>query len=64
MRRYTLTAPKDPNGQPVRLFRANFENNVSKAIDQLSGICAGILADSIINDSEAQFFAGSPSTSN
>jgi len=57
MRRYTLTAPKDPNGQPVRLFRANLENNVSKAIDQLSGICAGILADGVINDSEAQFFS-------
>ena len=57
MRRYTLMAPKDPNGQSVRLFRANFANNIAKAIDQLSGICAGILADGVINDSEAQFFA-------
>lgn len=57
MQRYTLTAPKDPHGQPLRLFRANFENNVSKAIDQLSGICAGILSDGVINDTEARFFA-------
>lgn len=57
MKRYTLEAPKDPHGQPLRLFRAAFENNVSKAIDQLSGICSGILADGVINDAEAQFFA-------
>ena len=28
-----------------------------KAIDQLSGICSGILADRIVTDAEAQFFA-------
>ena len=47
---------KDDHGQPRRLFRANFENNVSKAIDQLSGICTGILADGIVTDKEALFF--------
>jgi hypothetical protein len=56
MRTYRLVTPKDGNGQPIRLFRANLENNVSKAIDQLSGICAGILADGIVNEREAQFF--------
>lgn len=59
MRNYELRAqkpPTDPNGQPVRLFKANFENNVSKAIDQLSGICSGILADGQVNDAEAKFF--------
>lgn len=45
MRRYILTTPKDADGQPRLLFKANFENNVSKAIDLLSGICEGILAD-------------------
>ncbi len=57
MRPYILTTPKDADGQPRRLFKANFENNVSKAIDQLSGICEGILADGIVNDQEARFFA-------
>ena len=47
---------KDPNGQPRRLFKFNLENNVSKAIDQLSGICAGILADGIVCEKEALFF--------
>lgn len=57
MRPYVLTTPKNTDGQPVALFKANFENNVGKAIDQLSGICAGILADGIVNESEAKFFA-------
>lgn len=48
---------KDDHGQPHRLFKTNFENNVSKAIDQLSGICAGILADGEVNEAEARFFA-------
>ena len=49
--------PTDADGQPRRLFKANLENNVSKAIDRLSGICEGILADRTVNDEEAQFFA-------
>ena len=57
MRTYTLVTPKDEHGQPIRLFKTNLENNVSKAIDQLSGICAGILADGIVNEQEAEFFA-------
>jgi len=57
MRKYVLIIPKDEHGQPKQLLKANFENNVSKAIDQLSGICSGILADGIVTDAEAQFFA-------
>ena len=57
MRTYTLTTPKDIHGQPIRMFKANLENNVSKASDQLSGICAGILADGVVNQQEAEFFA-------
>ena len=57
MRKYILTIPKDEHGQPKQLFKFNLENNVSKAIDQLSGICSGILADGIVTDAEAQFFA-------
>jgi NAD-dependent DNA ligase len=56
MRKYILTVPKDDHGQPRPLFKFNFENNVSKAIDQLSGICSGILADGAVTDTEAQFF--------
>jgi len=54
---YTLSTPKDAHGQPLRMFKANLENNVSKAIDQLSGICSGILADGVVIEAEAQFFA-------
>jgi hypothetical protein len=57
MKTYVLTTPKDANGQPLRMFKANLENNVSKAIDQLSGICTGILADGVVNREEAEFFA-------
>ena len=57
MRQYVLVTPKDDHGQPKRLFRANFENNVCKAIDQLSGICSGILADGVVTAAEAAFFA-------
>ena len=52
----SLEVLKDPHGQPKKLFKFNFENNVSKAIDQLSGICAGILADGIVCEKEALFF--------
>lgn len=57
MKSYTLISPKDAHGQPIRMFKANLENNVSKAIDQLSGICAGILADGVVSEQEAIFFA-------
>ena len=57
MQTYILSTPKDDHGQPIRIFKANLENNVSKAIDQLSGICSGMLADGIVGDAEAKFFA-------
>src|SRR5204863_6456311 len=57
MRKYVLTMPKDEHGQPKQLFKFNLENNVSKAIDQLSGICSGILADGVVTEQEAGFFA-------
>jgi hypothetical protein len=57
MRTYVLTTPTDAHGQPVRMFKANLENNISKAIDQLSGICTGILADGVVTEAEARFFA-------
>ncbi len=52
----TPLSPRDPNGQPLFLCRLAIENNASKAIDQLSGICAGMLADGTVNDAEARFF--------
>jgi hypothetical protein len=57
MHTYTLVTPMDQHGQPVQLFRANRENNICKAVDQLSGICSGIVADGIVNVKEATFFA-------
>jgi hypothetical protein len=56
-RTYTLVVPKDEHGQLARPFNGNLKNNVSKAIDQLSGICAGILADGVVTEQEAMFFA-------
>jgi hypothetical protein len=55
MRDYRLVT-KDEHGQPLSFFRRNADNNASKAIDQLSGICRGILADGIVNDAEAKYF--------
>lgn len=54
---YHLVTPKDANGQPIRLFKAREENNVAKAIDQLTGICTGILADGVVSPKEVEFFA-------
>jgi NAD-dependent DNA ligase len=45
----------DAHGQPVRLFHR--ANNTAKAVDQLVGICTGILADGEVNENEAIFFA-------
>ena len=47
---------KDQHGQPTRAFRANIENNISKAFDRLIGLCLGILADGELNKHEATFF--------
>lgn len=56
-RTYHLVIPKDAHGQPIRLFKSREENNVAKAIDQLTGICTGILADGIVSPKEVEFFA-------
>jgi NAD-dependent DNA ligase len=47
----------DAHGQPIPLFRFNQLNNYHKAIDQLSGLCVGILADGVVSDAEAVQFA-------
>lgn len=47
---------KDEDGQPVARFGFLRDNNLSKAFDQLNGICKGILCDGIITDTEARFF--------
>lgn len=54
---YQLVAAKDQHGQPVRLFKAREENNFAKAIEQLTGICAGIIADGVVTPKEVEFFA-------
>ncbi len=38
------------------LFNLHWDNYVSKAFDQLKGICYGILADGVVNNSESNFF--------
>lgn len=47
---------KDANGQPVAHFGFLRENNLSKAFDQLAGVCKGILCDGVVSDEEARFF--------
>jgi hypothetical protein len=65
-REYNIHLSKDDHGQPrrpnhasnhsKRFFDALDQNIVSKAIDQLSGMCAGILADGKVCEAEARFF--------
>lgn len=45
----------DTHGQPSVLF--NRARNGAKAVDQLVGICTGILADGEVSEKEAIFFA-------
>jgi hypothetical protein len=47
---------KDEHGQPVTRYSYLHENNFRKAVDQLTGLCKGILCDGIVTDKEAQFF--------
>jgi NAD-dependent DNA ligase len=49
------TTYRDPHGQPSHLFHR--ARNGAKAVDQLVGICTGILADGEVNENEAAFFA-------
>lgn len=51
----TYLTPLDLHGQPLQLF--NRVNNTAKAVDQLVGICTGILADGEVSEREAVFFA-------
>jgi hypothetical protein len=51
---YILTTPRDEHGQPLALF--NRANNQGKIVDQLHGICSGILADGVVTDDEVRFF--------
>jgi NAD-dependent DNA ligase len=57
MRKSRLKLPADQHGQPIRPPLVTVANRVSKAVDQLSGICSGILADNEVNEAEANFFA-------
>ena len=57
MKEYRLHLPKDEHGQPLRPFRLNSGINEAKLINELCGICEGILSDGVVNEQEAQFFA-------
>lgn len=46
----------DENGQPIRPFSAALLNNYGKSVDQLIGICRGVLFDGVVNDDEARCF--------
>lgn len=50
------TNRKDGDGQPLIPFPSQAHNNVCKSLDQLVGICLGILADQVVNDEEAMNF--------
>ncbi|MFA6288068.1 MAG: hypothetical protein WC661_11850 [Opitutaceae bacterium] len=50
------TVPRDANGQPIYRFPAALINNQGKAIDQLIGLCRGILIDGVVADQEAAVF--------
>lgn len=47
---------RDANGQLAQFTGAHWQNYISKAFDQLKGICHGIMADGEINDQEAAYF--------
>lgn len=47
---------RDENGQPVIRFPAALMQNYGKAIDQLVGLCRGILIDNHVSDQEAEVF--------
>ena len=53
---YKLTLPRNPDGQPLRPFRANDLQNAAKALERLSSIALGILADGVVTNQEAVFF--------
>jgi len=52
---FSTSTYRDADGQPSLLF--NRARNGAKAVDQLVGICTGILADGEVNENEAAFFA-------
>jgi NAD-dependent DNA ligase len=52
---FDSSTERDLHGQPSVLF--NRARNGAKAVDQLVGICTGILADGEVNENEAAFFA-------
>lgn len=51
----SFSTPTDLHGQPSRLFHR--AQNGAKAVEQLVGLCTGILADGEVNEHEAIFFA-------
>lgn len=56
MNTYILKPPTDFHGKPLPMFKAGRSNDHDKAIDQLVGLCTGILSDGDVNEKEAKFF--------
>ena len=56
MKTYILKPPTDFYGKPLPIFKSGGSNDHDKAVDQLVGICAGILSDGVVNEKEAEFF--------
>lgn len=48
--------PRDAHGQPIYTFPAALVQNYGKAVDQLIGLCRGILIDGVVSDAEAIVF--------
>lgn len=57
MKTYQLKRPTDINGKPLPFFKSGRSNEQDKAVDQLTGVCAGIISDGVVNQKEADFFA-------
>ncbi len=50
-----MSARLDPHGQPVARF--NRSRLTDRAIDELVGLCKGVLADGVVDENEAKFLA-------
>jgi len=51
-----MPSHKDEHGQPDPVFRA--KHNADRSIDELIGVCKGVVSDGVVNQDEAEFLCG------
>jgi NAD-dependent DNA ligase len=56
MKTYIIKPPTDFYGKPLPIFKSGRSSDHDKAIDQLVGLCIGILSDGEVNEKEAEYF--------